>query len=68
MHHLENKFHVFTDCGSLKPLQMCALFQFLQKSPHYDTSPIHQQCREFNRKIAQLASKKEPANDGDEID
>lgn len=66
MHHLRNTFHVFTDSGSLTPLQMCALFQFLQKSPHFNTSSIHQQSKDFNRKSA--TSTKEPANDDDEID
>lgn len=65
MHHLKNTFNVFTESGSLTPLQMLALFQFFQKSPYYDKSSIHQQCKEFNKKSA--TSTQEPVNDDDEI-
>lgn len=48
--HLEcltNKFDVFTKCGSLTPLQMCALFQFFRQTPMYKTSCFHQQYDNF---------------------
>lgn len=39
--------NVFTECGSLTPSEIFALFLFLRKSPHYKTSCFHQQCNAF---------------------
>lgn len=49
MQHLRNTFHIFTENGSLTPLQICALFQFFKKSPQYQSSCFHQQCKDFYR-------------------
>lgn len=45
--NLTNKFDVFTECGSLTPLQMCALFQFFRQTPMYKTSCFHSQFDKF---------------------
>lgn len=42
-----NSINVFTENGTLSPLQMCELFKFFQKMPQYETSCFHQQCRDF---------------------
>lgn len=45
--NLTNEFHVFTESGSLTPLQMCALFQFFRQMPMYKNSCFHQQFEHF---------------------
>lgn len=45
--NLTNKFEVFTECGSLTPLEMCALFQFVRHSPKYKHSSFHEQYNKF---------------------
>ncbi|XP_055321600.1 dimethyladenosine transferase 2, mitochondrial [Sitodiplosis mosellana] len=69
MQHLKSHtFHAFTECGSLTPLQMCALFQFVQKSPQYPTSCFHQQCKDFylKSKIAALYTTTEDHGNSDD--
>lgn len=44
---MTNIFHAFTECGSLSPVQMCALFQFFRQTPMYTMSSFHQQFDHF---------------------
>lgn len=56
LEHLTNKFEVFTKCGSLTPLEMCALFQFVRHSPKYKDSSFHEQ---YNKFFAQRSIRKQ---------
>lgn len=65
--NLANKFQVFTECGSLTPLEMCALFQFFCQTPEYKTSCFHQQYHNF---YASKSSKQSATanNNSDQMD
>lgn len=45
--YLSDTFDVFSESGSLTPLQICALFQIIRQSPLYTESSFHQQCIAF---------------------
>lgn len=67
IHHLKDTFHTFSKCGSLTPLQFCALFQFFRKSPHYKSSCFHQQYKDFYILKSSKSTIQSDASD-DEID
>lgn len=64
--NLLNSLSVFTKNGSLTPFQICELFQFFQKSPHYKESCFHQLCQEFY-KSKNIDSNWKDDNDDDEF-
>lgn len=45
-----NKLNVFTESGSLSPLEILAVFHLFQKTPEYMTSSFHQQCKDYYKK------------------
>lgn len=68
--HLIDKFDVFTECGSLTPIEMCALFQFFRQSSQYKSSSFHQQYNIFytkSNKTDATRSKNITIKQGDEI-
>lgn len=65
--HLGDTFDVFTECGSLTPFQICALFRYFRQLPEYKNSCFHQQCNEFHAsKMNKILDSHSPISDDED--